>query len=75
MIRKFIEFSINKPLLNHMLLTFILMMSIFAYINIPKEIFPPMNMDKVTVNGGYAGTSADILDKMVVQTIEDDLQN
>ena len=75
MIRKFIEFSINKPLLNHMLLTFILMMSIFAYINIPKEIFPPMNMDKITVNGGYVGTSADILDKMVVQSIEDDLQN
>ena len=75
MIRKLIEFSINKPLLNHMLLTFILMMSIFAYINIPKEIFPPMNMDKITVNGGYAGTSADILDKMVVQSIEDDLQN
>ena len=75
MIRKFIEFSINKPLLNHMLLTFILMMSIFAYINIPKEIFPPINMDKITVKGGYVGTSADILDKMVVQSIEDNLQN
>ncbi len=75
MIRKFIEFSINKPLLNHMLLAFILMMSVFAYINIPKEIFPPMNMDKITINGGYVGTSADILDKMVVQSIEDDLQN
>jgi len=51
------------------------MLSIFAYINIPKEIFPPMNMDKITIKGGYAGTSADILDKMVVQSIEDDLQN
>ena len=51
------------------------MLSIFAYINIPKEIFPPMNMDKITIKGGYAGASADILDKMVVQTIEDDLQN
>jgi len=51
------------------------MLSIFAYINIPKEIFPPMNMDKITIKGGYAGTSADILDKMVVQTIEDDLEN
>jgi len=51
------------------------MLSIFAYINIPKEIFPPMNMDKITIKGGYVGTSADILDKMVVQTIEDDLQN
>ena len=75
MIRRLIEFSIDKPLLNHMLLTFILLMSIFAYINIPKEIFPPMSMDKVSITGGYVGTSADVLDKMVVKTIEDELQN
>ncbi|MEA3370005.1 MAG: efflux RND transporter permease subunit, partial [Campylobacterota bacterium] len=75
MIRKFIEFSINKPLLNHISLTFILLLSIFAYLNIPKEIFPPMNMDKISITGGYVGTSADVLDNMVVQTIEDDLQN
>ncbi|WP_457748100.1 efflux RND transporter permease subunit [Sulfurimonas sp.] len=75
MIRSFIRFAIEKPLLNHILLLFIFMLSIFSYINIPKEIFPPMNMDKITIKGGYIGTSADILDKMVVQTIEDDLQN
>jgi len=75
MMRRFLEFAIDKPLLNHILLIFITMLSIFAYINIPKEIFPPMNMDKITVNGGYVGTSADVLDKMVVKTIEDDLQN
>ncbi len=75
MIRKFIEFSIDKPLLNHILLIFILVLSVFAYVNIPKEIFPPMAMDKISINGGYVGTSADTLDKMVVQSIEDDLQN
>ena len=52
-----------------------MLMSIFAYINIPKEIFPPMAMDKVTISGGYPGASADTLDKMVVQNIEDSLQN
>lgn len=75
MIRRFLEFAIDKPLLNHILLAFIFVLSIFSYVNIPKEIFPPMNMDKVTISGGYAGTSADVLDKMVVKTIEDDLQN
>jgi len=75
MIRRFLEFAIDKPLLNHILLTFIVLLSIFAYINIPKEIFPPMNMDKITISGGYSGTSADVLDKMVVKTIEDNLQN
>jgi len=74
-IQKFIQFSIDKPLLNHFFLIFILMLSIFAYINIPKEIFPPIQMDKVSINGGYSGTSADVLDKLVVQSIEDDLQN
>ncbi len=75
MLRKFLEFAIDKPLLNHILLTFIVVMSIFAYIKIPKEIFPPMNMDKVSIVGGYVGTSADLLDKMVVKSIEDNLQN
>lgn len=75
MIRRFLEFAIDKPLLNHIFLTFIVLLSIFAYLNIPKEIFPPMNMDKITISGGYSGTSADVLDKMVVKTIEDDLQN
>ncbi|MDQ1263652.1 MAG: hypothetical protein QG559_653, partial [Campylobacterota bacterium] len=75
MVRRFLEFAIDKPLLNHILLLFFFVLSIFAYINISKEIFPPMNMDKVTITGGYAGTSADVLDKMVVKTIEDDLQN
>ncbi|MGB3961147.1 MAG: efflux RND transporter permease subunit, partial [Sulfurimonas sp.] len=75
MIRQFIAFSIDKPLLNHILLLFIFVMSLFAYINIPKEIFPPFATDKISVTGGYVGTSADILDKMLVQTIEDDMQN
>ena len=75
MIRRFIEFAIDKPLLNHILLLFILLLSIFAYINIPKEVFPPSQMDKINISGGYVGTSADVLDKMLVKSIEDDLQN
>jgi HAE1 family hydrophobic/amphiphilic exporter-1 len=75
LIRRFIAFAIDKPLLNHILLLFIMLLSVFAYINIPKEIFPPIQMDKISINGGYAGASADVLDKMVVKTIEDDLKN
>ena len=75
MIRRLIEFALDKPLLNHLLLFFILLLSVFAYINIPKEIFPPVQMDKISITGGYAGASADVLDKMVVKTIEDDLKN
>ncbi|PHR57810.1 MAG: acriflavin resistance protein [Arcobacter sp.] len=75
MIRKFIEFAIDKPLLNHIFLSFIIVLSIMAYINIPKEIFPPIQMDKIVISGAYPGTSADIMDKMAVKNIEDELQN
>ncbi len=75
MIRRFIEFAIDKPILNHFFLLFILLLSVFSYINIPKEIFPPIAKDQIMISGAYAGTSADILDKMVVKTIEDDIKN
>lgn len=75
MLRRWIEFSLDKPLLNHFFLLFIVLVSVFAYISISKEIFPPMQMDKITITGGYAGTSANVLDQMVVQTLEDDLAN
>lgn len=75
MLRRFIEFALDKPLLNHLFLFFIFLASVLSYINISKEIFPPMQKDKITINGGYAGTSADVLDKMIVQSIEDDLKN
>lgn len=75
MLKKFIEFAIDKPLLNHIFLAFIVLLSIISYINIPKEIFPVFQMDKVVISGAYAGTSADVLDKMAVKSIEDELKN
>lgn len=52
-----------------------MLLSVFAYVNISKEIFPPIQMDKISITGGYTGTSAEVLDNMVVRTIEDDLKN
>ncbi len=75
MLRRLVEFAIDKPLLNHIFLSFIVVLSILSYINIPKEIFPPIQMDKVVITGGYAGTSADVMDKMAVKNIEDELKN
>ncbi|BCD68229.1 efflux RND transporter permease subunit [Nitratiruptor sp. YY09-18] len=73
--RRFIEFAINKSALNHTLLLLIVILSYFAYKNVPKEIFPPVVLDKILITGSYAGASAQTLDKMVVQNIEDELKN
>jgi len=74
-VRSFITFAVDKPIINHIFMAFMILLAIFSYQNIPKEIFPPSALDKITVQGGYAGSSADVLDKMVVKTIEDDLKN
>ncbi len=75
MIKKIIEFTIDKSILNHLFLLFLIVVSIFSYIKIPKEIFPPSTLDAIVINGFYSGASPDILDKMVVRSIEDELQN
>lgn len=73
MIRNMIEFALRKPVLNHMLLVFLLVLSIFSYNNIPKEIFPPSSLDAVSITGSYSGASSDLLDKIAVEDIEDEL--
>ena len=74
MIRKFLEFAIDRPVLNHIFMVFMIIMSIFAYKSIPKEIFPPSQLDQISVSGVYMGASADVLDKMAVKNIEDELK-
>ena len=73
--RRFLEFAVEKAALNHLFLLLIFILSIFAYKSVPKEIFPPIVMDKILITGSYAGASAQTLDEMVVQNLEDELKN
>ena len=73
--KSFISFAVDKPIINHILMVFMIVLSIFAYQNIAKEIFPPSALDTISIEGGYLGASADVLDKMVVSTIEDELKS
>jgi HAE1 family hydrophobic/amphiphilic exporter-1 len=50
-------------------------MGIHSYINIPKEMFPDMELDKISVLGSYRGASATTMDKMAVRDIEDSISN
>lgn len=73
MISTILDFSLKKPILNHMLLFFLFVLAIFSYIKIPKEIFPPASLDAVMISGTYIGASSDLLDKMAVEDLEDEL--
>lgn len=73
MIKGLIEFSLRKPILNHLLLLFIFLLAAFSYFKIPKEIFPPSTLDAVSITGSYAGASSELLDKIAVSDLEDEL--
>ena len=73
MIQTITKFGLRKPILNHFLLFFLFVLSVFAYLNIPKEIFPPASLDSVAISGSYTGASSDLLDKMAVEDLEDEL--
>ncbi len=75
MIKRFITFAVEKSILNHIFLLFMIVLAFFSYQKIPKEIFPPSNLETISVTGYYAGASPDILDKIAVKPLEDELRN
>ncbi len=70
---KLIEYFIKNKRLNYMLLIFLAYMGVNAYINIPKEMFPDVELSKISVKGSYSGTSTSVMDKMAVRDIENEL--
>lgn len=72
---RFIEFFLRHAKLNYSLSLFFLLAGIYCYQVLPRELFPPLDSDKILITGVYAGASADNLDKMAVGEIEDEVRS
>ena len=72
---QFITYFINNTRFNYAVLVFLLYMGVSAYIEIPKELFPNTELDKISIQASYAGASADNMDKMAVRELEDAISN
>ncbi|CAA6800796.1 MAG: RND multidrug efflux transporter; Acriflavin resistance protein [uncultured Campylobacterales bacterium] len=75
MLKNLVNFAINKPILNHILLVFLFVLSIFAYMSIPKEIFPPISLEKISIIGSYPGSSVNAMNNMAVSVIEEEIES
>lgn len=69
-----IKFFLVKKRLNYTLFTFLLLFGIISYESIPKDVYPPIKIDKISVSGGYAGASVNTLNKMIVIKLEKNLK-
>ncbi|MBL0687069.1 MAG: efflux RND transporter permease subunit [Sulfurospirillum sp.] len=70
-----IKFFIDNSKMNYVLFLIVCLVGIYSYNKTPKEIFPTFELDRISISGGYSGASIDILDKMAVREIEDELQS
>lgn len=75
MIERILRFFVNNSRLNYFLFVLVFISGIVLYTKTPKEIFPYFDLDMISVSGHYAGTSIDMLDKMAVKEIEDEIKN
>jgi len=75
MFTNLLKFFITNARMNYLLFILVFLTGIYSYIKTPKEIFPSFELDMVAITGGYAGASIDILDKMAVKRIEDEVKN
>jgi multidrug efflux pump subunit AcrB len=75
MFEKILRFFVDNARINYLLFVLIFLVGGFSYLKTPKEIFPSFELDMVTVTGYYPGASIDILDKMAVTEIEDEIRN
>ena len=58
-----------------MLFILVFLSGVVLYTKTPKEIFPSFELDMISVNGHYTGASIDMLDKMAVKEIENEIKN
>ncbi|MBN2896468.1 MAG: efflux RND transporter permease subunit [Campylobacterales bacterium] len=70
---RLVDFFLKNVHLNHVLLAFLLVSGVYAYIKIPKELFPDTVLEKIVVSGSYAGASASNLEKIAVRDIEEEI--
>jgi len=75
MFDRVLKFFIDNSRMNYALFTLLFAIGIWSYNKTPKEIFPTFDLDMISIQGAYAGSSVDILDKIAVREIEDDVKN
>jgi multidrug efflux pump subunit AcrB len=72
---KMIKFFIDNARMNYVLFFLVCLIGVISYSKTPKEIFPTFELGRITVSGSYSGASIDILDKIAVREIEDELRS
>ncbi len=66
--------SVNNPVLANMLMIIIIAFGLYAWINLPRELTPEIDLQSATVTTLYPGASPEEVEKLVTAPIEDAIE-
>ena len=72
---RLIRFSIDNPLITNLLLALVLIMGVLSWFQLPQEMFPVVEMDKVKITTVYKGTSPEEMERLVSLPIEEEFDD
>ncbi|MFN9067944.1 MAG: efflux RND transporter permease subunit, partial [Bdellovibrionales bacterium] len=71
---RLIKFFINNALFADLVSLFIIIIGIFSLTQIRRDAFPNISFDVITISTLYPGASAEEMEKLITNPIEQDLK-
>ena len=68
---RIIEFSVKNPVFSNLLMATIIIFGLYVGSNLPKELFPSIGFEKVTIVTIYENSVAEDIEKLITIPIED----
>ena len=70
-----IQFLVNRPLIINMVSFFLLALGVYAMLEINREAFPNVNLDRIQIDFSYPGASPEEIERLIVTPIEQQLKS
>ena len=62
---KLIDYSINNPVFSNLLMATIIIFGLYVGFNLPKELFPSVGFEKVTILTIHENSTAEDVEKLI----------
>lgn len=69
------SWAIDNPTIIYVLMALFLVLGLTAYFGMPRENFPEINETKIYISAPYPGNTAEDIERLIVDPLEDKLQN
>ena len=69
------EFSINRPMLGHMLTLLVVVLGSLAAWNLRRETFPDVSLDIVLISTVFPNASPAEVEELITRPVEDEIKH